>query len=371
MSATEPVAVSLVGLIAGGRAGIARYAVCLTRAVDEVAAEFPDLRLTLITNQSGSDAVDARRVAVRDFRLPRGHFEAGPPRIALEQVLAGASRGDLLHFFDLTAPGLTPWRPFVATVHDVSLGSGLSRRRHAYKRALWPWAARRARRLVAVSEFAAGEASARFGIPAEKVEVIPSGPGLAAPSAAGADGAHERPFFLYVGDLTTRKNVPFLVHAFDRADLDADLLLVGNADDDASADVRAAVDRARNRQRIRIVGSLSDSDVDALYRSALALLMPSRYEGFGFTPLEAMARGCPVVESDIPALREISGAGALLVPVDDEPLWAESLRRVAGDEALRADLRARGAETVRRYSWQDTARALCRLFLRVGSAARR
>jgi glycosyltransferase involved in cell wall biosynthesis len=368
LALSRPLSVCLVGLIAGGRAGVARYAVSLTSALDTVSAEFPELRLTLFTNRAGSDAVRARRVAVRDFGLPRNRFNGGPPRIALEQALAAASRADLLHFFDLTGPVLAPWRPFVATVHDLSLGAGLTRRRHGYKRALWPWAARRARALVSVSEFAAREAAAHFGVSVAKIEVILSGPGLSAARAeGGGNGSTPRsPYFLYVGDLTTRKNVPFLVRAFDRADLDADLVLVGNARDDGFGAVQSAIGKARNGGRVRIVDGASDGEVDTLYRSALALVMPSRYEGFGFTPLEAMARGCPVVESDIPALREISGSGALLVPLDDEASWAESLRRVAGDDSIRAELRERGEETVRRYSWERTARKLCELFLRVG-----
>jgi glycosyltransferase involved in cell wall biosynthesis len=331
-----------------------------------VSADFPELRLTLFTNRSGSDAVRAERLTVRNFGLPRGRFAGGPPRIALEQVLAAASRADLLHFFDLTAPLLAPWKPFVATVHDLSLGSGLHRRRHTYKRALWPWAARRARGLVAVSEFTAREAAARLGVSSAKIDVIRSGPGLSAHRTDGNSSTPRAPYFVYVGDLTARKNVPFLVRAFDRADVDAELLLVGNARDDASGEVRAAIAEARHGGRIRIVDSASDSEVDALYRSALALAMPSRYEGFGFTPLEAMARGCPVVESDIPALREISGSGALLVPLDDEAGWADSLRRLAADETIRAELRERGAETVRQYSWEQSARELCELFLRLG-----
>jgi glycosyltransferase involved in cell wall biosynthesis len=200
--------------------------------------------------------------------------------------------------------------------------------------------------------------------------VIPSGPGLSAAPARRTDGPHpvQSPFFLYVGDLTMRKNVPFLVRAFDRAEVDADLVLVGGADEGV-AEIRDEIERARSRQRIRILHGASDRDVDALYRSALALVMPSRYEGFGFTPLEAMARGCPVVESDIPALREISGSGALLVPVDDEAGWAEALRRLAADESVRADLRERGARTVTRYSWEKTAHAICNLFLRVRERA--
>jgi glycosyltransferase involved in cell wall biosynthesis len=92
-------------------------------------------------------------------------------------------------------------------------------------------------------------------------------------------------------------------------------------------------------------------------------VLPSRYEGFGFTPLEAMARGCPVLASDIPPIREISSPGALLLPLDDEAAWAEAIRRVVAEDSLREELRVRGAQTVARYSWQTTARELCRLFL--------
>jgi glycosyltransferase involved in cell wall biosynthesis len=298
---------------------------------------------------------------VRSARL-----NAGPGRIAAEQVVAATRRTDLLHFFDLTGPLLAPWRPFVATVHDVSSAPGLARRRHAYKRVVWPWAARHARRLVAVSRFAGEETAKQLGVPADRIEVIHSGPGLTDAPPAEQDGAAppEKPYFLYVGDLAGRKNVPFLIRAFDQADVAAELLLVGRADDDY-AEVRAEVDRARHGDRIRLVQDASDRDLETLYRSALALVMPSRYEGFGFTPLEAMARECPVLASDIPAFREVSGDGALLVPLD-ESRWAGSLQELAGDEALRTDLRERGRQTVARYSWDETARSLCRLFLAAG-----
>jgi glycosyltransferase involved in cell wall biosynthesis len=364
---SSPLSVCLVGLIAGARSGIARYAAALTRALDELCADFPDLRLSLVTTRAGKEVVGARNIDVRDFGLTRARFNEGPPRIALEQLLAARRRADLLHFFDLTGPVLAPRRPFVATVHDVSIAPGLARRRHAYKRRLWPWAARRARALVAVSEFARSEIADRFDVPEAKIEVIHSGPGLTELPSGGANGVPvpESPYFLYVGDLTVRKNVPFLVRAFDRANVDASLLLVGRADD-GYAEVAAEVERAGRADRVRVVEHASDRDVDSLYRSAIALVMPSLYEGFGFTPLEAMARGCPVLASDIPAFREVSGSGALLVPLDEEDRWADSLRRLAADEALRRELRERGSRTVARYSWQRTARELCRLFLTVG-----
>lgn len=303
---------------------------------------------------------------MKNFPLRGSRLNSGPGRIAAEQAFATTSRVDLLHFFDLTGPLLAPWRPFVATVHDVSSAPGLARRRHAYKRLVWPWAARRARALVAVSRFAGEETARHLGVPMDRIEVIHSGPGLTEAPSAESDGAAapERPYFLYVGDLAGRKNVPFLIRAFDQADPGADLLLVGHVDDDY-AEIRAEVERARHRDRIRLVQDASDRDLETLYRSALALVMPSQYEGFGFTPLEAMARDCPVLASDIPAFREVSGSGALLVPLD-ESRWADSLRQLSGDEELRADLRQRGRQTVARYSWGETARALCKLFLAAG-----
>jgi glycosyltransferase involved in cell wall biosynthesis len=357
-------------LIAAGHSGIPRYARALAQALDEASLDFPELQLTLITTRNGAESVGARRIAVKEFPLQSSRINAGPGRIAAEQAAAATNRADLLHFFDLTGPLLAPWRPFVATVHDVSSAPGLARRRHVYKRIVWPWAARRSRRLVAVSRFAGEETAKHLSVPADKIEVIHSGPGLTEAPPAESDGAAapENPYFLYVGDLAGRKNVPFLIRAFDRADLTAELLLVGLADDDY-AEIRGEVDRARHRDRIHLVQDASDRDLDTLYRSALALVMPSRYEGFGFTPLEAMARECPVLASDIPAFQEVSGSGALLVPLDEDR-WAGSMRELAGDETLRADLRQRGKETVARYSWGATAQALCRLFLDVGGRGR-
>ena len=115
---------------------------------------------------------------------------------------------------------------------------------------------------------------------------------------------------------------------------------------------------------------MSDEELERLYRSAVALVLPSVYEGFGFTALEAMARDCPVLASDIPALREVSGSGALLLPPGDEGAWAAAMQRVVGDEAARAELRARGAETVARYSWDTTARGVLDVLSRAAQRPR-
>lgn len=357
-----PLEVCLVALIAGGRSGVPRYAAALSRALDEVAPEFDDLSLTLLTTPVGAEAVDATQLRVRRV----AGANAGPARIALEHGLAATARADLLHFFDVNGPLLAPWRAFTLTIHDASVVRGLRPRKHDYKRLVWPWAMRRARAVVAVSEFAREEAIRHLHGNPDRIVVARSGPGLladgAAPAGPESDGA---PYLLYVGNITAAKNLSFLVRAFDLADVPARLVLAGPRVD-GFEELRGEIDRTAARDRIVLSDHVSDDELDRLYRNAVALVHPSRYEGFGFTPLEAMARSCPVVASDIPAIREISGDGALLVPLDDEAAWVDAIRRVAADDTFRDDLRRRGAEVVSRYSWAETARRVCRVFRDAG-----
>jgi glycosyltransferase involved in cell wall biosynthesis len=355
--------VLLAGLVAGGKSGVPRYASALARALDTVAGEFGDLRLRLLTTPSGAEVVDARTLGVSTPPLGGGALDRGPVRLVLEQLLLAAPRSDLVHFFDLSAPLLRPRLRFTTTLHDASIAYPF-RRARTYKRRLWPLALRRAERVVAVSRFAADEARHHFGTPEEKLAVIHSGPGFGIRADAAAP-RFEPPFFLYVGNLHEGKNLPFLVRAFAASSAQGRLVLAGRPDQGVEA-LHAEAAGSPARDRIAVVHDVGDPELEGLYRSATALVLPSRYEGFGFTPLEAMARGCPVLASDIPPIREVSADGALLAPLDDERAWAEALGRLERDEGLRDDLRERGTRTVARYSWDETARSLCRLFLELG-----
>jgi glycosyltransferase involved in cell wall biosynthesis len=137
-------------------------------------------------------------------------------------------------------------------------------------------------------------------------------------------------------------------------------VLVGRARG-RSTELEQAILSGPHSDRIDVRLDVPDAELVHLYRSAFALLLPSTYEGFGFTALEAMAYGCPVLESDIPALREVSGTGAMLVPVNDLYAWAEAIRRVVADDNLRRELRSRGADAAARYSWAKTAREILAL----------
>jgi glycosyltransferase involved in cell wall biosynthesis len=357
--------VALSGLGAAGRSGVPRYAGSLLRALDRVRPEFDRLRLELLTTPAGAELVAPAHLDVhlvgRALRFPN----AGVRRIVAEQLAARSHQADLLHFFDLTGPVLAPRRPFVTTLHDVAIAHDRRPFLYAYKRRVQPWALRNAAAVVSVSAFARDEAVARLGAEPSRITVIRSGPGLEAKSAHTNGAAHDD-FVLYVGDLSLHKNLPFLLDVYEEADLSARLVLVGRRGE-RHREILERIRRSPAAARIAILEDADDAEVDSLYRRALATVLPSRYEGFGFTPLEAMARDCPVLASDIPALRETAADGALLLPLDERRQWVDGLRRIANDETVRAELRARGRANVARYSWDETARALCRLFVRVAA----
>jgi glycosyltransferase involved in cell wall biosynthesis len=363
-TAERPLEVTLVGLVAAGYGGVPRYARTLARALDGVAGEFDGLDLTLLTNRAGAEAIAPQRLAMRVV----GDRNAGVARLVSEQIAATRAKAGLLHFFDLLAPVLAPRRPFTATVHDAVVAHGyrIAPARRAYTRVVHPWAARRATALVAVSAFAKDEAVRYFGADPESVHVLRSGPGLTEPGNEQASLEPPLgPFLVYVGGLAPNKGLAHLVRAFDRANVDGHLVLAGRPAQGFD-ELERAVAATGAPNRIRIVTDATDADADRLYREAVALAHPAEYEGFGFTPLEAMARGCPVLASDIPAIREISGPGALLLPPRDEEAWARAITRVFADPSLRDSLRERGRRTVASYSWDRTARELCELLLAVG-----
>jgi len=352
---TQPRRVALIGLLAAGRSGVPRYTAALVRALDAVSGEFPELELQLIATPTALDALGPLHFDVGIVGRGLGNPDAGPRRLLAEQVAARSARADLLHFFDLTGPVLAPGRRFVATLHDASGTDGRQRLRFGYKRFLQPWALRHAASIVSVSAFSRDQAVLRLGADARRITVVHSGPGLEPPPDASRG---EGDYLLYVGDLSRHKNLMFLVDVVERV-AGVRLVLAGRPGAGYS---ELAGRIAASPAQVRVVADPADHDIERLYRSAIATVLPSRYEGFGFTPLEAMARDCPVLASDIPAVREVSGDGARLLPLDDAAAWVDAIRDVTSNERARADLRACGRETVRRYSWQRTARELCNVF---------
>ena len=154
-----------------------------------------------------------------------------------------------------------------------------------------------------------------------------------------------------------RKNIPRLIEAFAqvrRAYPALRLVVAGGAGADEPV-VRAAVARHDLAAAVDFPGVLPERLLQASYRDALALAYPSLYEGFGLPLLEAMSVGTPVIAAQVSSLPEVAGDAALLVDPFDVDALAGALEQVAGDEALRADLAARGYRRVRRFSWERAA----------------
>ena len=251
--------------------------------------------------------------------------------------LPRSARGlDVLHCTTFRGPLRSPV-PFTVTLHDLGLvrHPELFPRWHRLSgRAGIARVARAADRVLAVSEFTKSEAVELLGVPAERVTVI----GNAVDPVFAPDGpAAEGHYVLAVGTLEPRKNLRRVVEAVGRVGVE---LRVVGARGWGGVDTPAWL------------GEVSDEELAALYRGARALVFPSLYEGFGIPVLEAMASGAPVVTSGGGATEEVAGGAAVLVdPLDVEAIAAGIEEAVA----RRDELRDRGLERARAYTWEGVA----------------
>jgi len=217
--------------------------------------------------------------------------------------------------------------------------------------------------LVAVSETTRRDLVEHLAIPPERVHVVPEGIDHArfrpvAPTPA------PWPYVLFVGSEHPRKELLTVLRALAALQEDhPDLRLVkvgsaGTSEAPFHAPVARALDELGLRERVVFAGHVPDEELPGLYAGAAALAFPSRYEGFGLPPLEAMACGCPVVVSDAGSLPEVSGPAALVVPTGSARALAEALRALLHDGGRRQDLVARGLAHAARFTWERAAALL-------------
>ena len=175
-------------------------------------------------------------------------------------------------------------------------------------------------------------------------------------------------FILFAGTLEPRKNVAGLLRAYrlllDRDPRSPDLLLAGSRGW-LFDETRALIDKLRLIERVRWIDSPPDNDLAVLYNAATAFVLPSHYEGFGLTVLEAMACGAPCVISDRGSLPEIAGGAAVEIDPDDVVELAEALAGVLNDVQLQQQLRRKGFERVQEFSWERCARETLAIYHRV------
>ncbi len=303
---------------------------------------------------------------------------------------------DLMHFPHFNAPVFCPAK-FIVTIHDLiltkfpttratTLGPFLYKVKNLfYKINIW-LAVKRAKKIIAVSEFTKNDIVKQFKVSPKKVVVTYEG---VANLAKGRDSLFaaklddrktllgyniNNPFLLYVGNAYPHKNLEGLIDVFARlrknycgqAKLnkkypDLRLVLVGQEDyfyerikkraEQLSLWQDDSIDSA-----IIFPGYVPDAELEVLFKKALAYVFPSFYEGFGLPPLEAMAKGCPVVSSNKSSMPEVLGGAAIYFNPDDKHDMQNKIKQVIEDENLRADLVKKGYEQAKKYNWWECAR---------------
>jgi glycosyltransferase involved in cell wall biosynthesis len=318
----------------------------------------------LLRELAGADGLRLAAVARHPELVPKGIEPVALP--ARSQVLRMAVRlprllrrlRPRLAHFQHSLPLACPC-PAVVTVHDLSFTrdpSVMGTRDRLIFRTVVPRSARRAARVFAVSELTKRDLIGLYGIPEEKIAVVPNGVDATfSPNGARAEGD----YVLFVGALQPRKDPDTAIEALSLLG-DGDLRLVfAGPDKGGRAKAERTAERTGLANRIEFRGHVSREELASLYRGAACLVFPSRYEGFGLPVLEAMASGTPVVATTAGALPEVAGDAAILVDERNPVAFAGGIERALAD---RERLVAAGLERAQQFSWAETARRTLKVY---------
>ncbi|MFF2273359.1 glycosyltransferase family 4 protein [Agromyces sp. NPDC058136] len=339
----------------GRKGGMESYVREIYRRIDPAAhdLEFIGLASTQLAStgapwfpgrlvDSGVDGEDRRAWAAGELFAVDRHAR----RLGADVVHAPANLGPA-----------APKVPVVLTVHDL-----LAFRFPEYVpgpyavvlRAMIRRAARRAARIVTVSESSKRDIVELLHVPEGRVDVTPLAGGPTAPPPT--DLEREADLLLAVGNRMPHKNFTRLLEAISRIPVDRRPRLVitgSHAEDPLLAEVR----RLGIDDHVSLEGWVDSERLEELYASATVFVFPTLFEGFGLPPLEAMSRGCPVICSDLEVLRETAGAAAMYVDAESSDAIADAISTLLADPERRAAMSAAGRERARSFSWQRTADA--------------
>jgi glycosyltransferase involved in cell wall biosynthesis len=320
--------------LVGARTGIGVHTAEIAR---RLGVDPPPLLAThrTIENRSGIESLR--------FRVDRA-----PTGVYWQQVILPRIEADVLWGPHGTLP-LRWKRASVVTIHDLT--SITMPGRHRLKtiasfNAFISQSLSRADRVAAVSAAVADEVIRGFGVAREKIEIVPNGVDEFFTPGDGDEGD----YILFVGTIEPRKGIDDLLAAWRALPAPRPrIVLCGprgwsvKLPDDAAIELTGYVDRDRLRE---------------LYRRARVFVYPSRYEGFGIPPLEALACGAPVIATRTGAIPDFAGDAALLIDRGDRAALRDALVRVLGDDALRREMRARGPSRAAQFRWDGSARTM-------------
>ncbi|MGI8594614.1 MAG: glycosyltransferase family 4 protein [Solirubrobacteraceae bacterium] len=349
----------------GKRTGIARYLLNVVRhwTPPVVSERFSQIGFYV--------AHDADR---SELGLPAGvdlHALASPrPMLVWENTRFARAADEEVAFHPSFSIPLVRRGRTVVTTHDMVMElhpTLFSPDQRRFYNRLYRWSARHATLVITDSQASRDDMVRLWGIPESRIRVVYLAPDeIFGPLEGDQRVAEARqrfiggdePFFLFVGKLSGRRNVPLLVDAFAelkrrRADVPHKLLLIGM--DVHGLDVRSRARDLGLGDAMVHHEYISDDDLVALYNAAEAYVTPSAYETTSLPALESQVSRTPVITIDTPGMREITGGAAVLIPRLEVRELAEAMERTATDGDLRARLADEGARSVARFTWQRSS----------------
>lgn len=338
--------------------GVQRYAREVVKAMDILAAERHGCALRW-TVELHHPPGEVRLDEYRHIRIVRTGKRTGH---LWEQIdLAASARGGLLLNLANTAPVFHP--NVVGTIHDVGVfaqGAAYSASFRLPYRLMFRILARRARRILTVSSFSAGEISRFCGAAADTIAVAPNaadhlGTTAEEPEIIERLGLRRKEFVLAVGSRNPLKNLSAVIQAFDLLGSDRPMLVIVGQQSAAIFQNRNGGNDAARADHIVPTGEISDGELRSLYRNARCLVFPSLYEGFGIPPLEAMQEGCPVIASASSAIPEVCGRAILYCDPHSPRDIAAKIDGIGRDDDLRRRLIQAGRLRSAQFSWRETA----------------
>jgi glycosyltransferase involved in cell wall biosynthesis len=363
-SAAPRIGLNLLYLVPGATGGTETYARMLIPALHELR---PEWELLAFIGRGGISPADVTAMGATPIALPMPST-GRVLRVLGEQTLlplaARKHKVDLLHNFSGTGPCFAGV-PQITSTHDVIYAShpeSHSALMRLGQGVLIPIAARKAKRILTLSEASAGEIVKHLGIPRERIQVVPIAarpPGPATPENELRDRLElgSAPLVLATSARRGHKNLGRLLEAFAqlKSDPAATLVLPGYATG-AETELTEQIDGLGLRDRVRMLGWISDADLDGIYAASTLLVFPSLAEGFGLPVLEAMERDLPVATSNISSMPEVGGDAAVYFDPHDVDAIAAAIDELLVDADLRARLVAAGRERAATFSWQESAK---------------
>lgn len=346
--------------------GIGRYMKCLTEAV---ITEAPEHEYLLILPPGDEGLIQTQHARVEKIS-PELKYYSLREQVELPRILR-RHKADLLHSPHFLLPLIRPCAA-VATIHDViylACSEDLpSRGGRLYYRAMMNAAVKLADRVVTDSEFSKADIVRHLHADPEKVTVVHCGIDAAfrpVTDPAALEQVLSRygigdEYILYTGIFKPRKNHAGLLRAFREflaSGNKATQLVIAGPMAEGESGLRQLAVELGIADKVAFLGFVAEDDLPALYTGARVYACPSFYEGFGFTVLEAMACGTPVVCSPETSLPEVAGNAALYANPRSAVEFASALRRLFDDEGLRAGMIEKGFRNCERFQWQKAARA--------------